>query len=105
MQSVSWRDRAACKEVSTENYSVFFPNTNGPKKDKWDAAYEYCQRCPVRRECLLLQLSATDAIDDKVGMFGGLKPNERKLFRRGQRDFVKQTADGTLVTVDRFVGL
>jgi hypothetical protein len=54
---------------------------------------------------LLLQLSATDAIDDKVGMFGGLKPNERKLFRRGHRDFVKQTADGVLVPVGRFVGL
>ena len=105
MVSDKWRDRAACKGWSIENYNTFFPNTNGPKKDKWDEAYAFCQRCPVRRECLLLQLQATDAIDDKAGMFGGLTPRERKLFRRGVRNFVKETADGALVTVDRFVGL
>jgi hypothetical protein len=103
--SNNWRDRAACKGVSVENYDTFFPNTNGPKKDKWDAAYSFCQRCPVRRECLLLQLRSTDAIDDKAGVFCGLTPSERKWFRRGRRDFVKETVDGELVPVGRFVGL
>lgn len=105
MDSPKWRDRAACKDVSTFSFGVFFPNVNGPKRDKWDEAYAYCQVCPVRRECLQMQLQATDAIDDTAGMFGGLTPRERKLFRRGVRNFVKETADGRLVTVDRFVGL
>jgi hypothetical protein len=35
-----------------------------------------------------------DAIDDKIGMFGGLTPNERLQIRRGRVLFDKQFDDG-----------
>lgn len=35
-----------------------------------------------------------DAIDDKIGMFGGLTPNERLQIRRGRIFFYKQFDDG-----------
>ena len=36
-----------------------------------------------------------DAIDDKIGMFGGLTPNERLQIRRGRVLFDKQFDDGS----------
>jgi hypothetical protein len=36
-----------------------------------------------------------DAIDDKIGMFGGLTPNERLQIRRGRIYFEKTFDDGS----------
>ena len=47
----------------------------------------------MHRECLAM-IMEVDAIDDKIGMFGGLTPNERLQLRRGRIYFDKDFDDG-----------
>jgi hypothetical protein len=90
-----WRERAACQGMQpNEAIRTFFPVGHGVRKDRWDAAWSYCRRCEVHRECLAMQMEV-DAIDDKIGMFGGLTPNERLQIRRGRVLFDKRFDDGS----------
>jgi hypothetical protein len=89
-----WRERAACRGLDQrENIRIFFPSGHGVRKDRWDAAWSFCRRCEVHRECLAM-IMEVDAIDDKIGMFGGLTPNERLQLRRGRIYFDKDFDDG-----------
>lgn len=44
------------------------------EKSKYRVAKEFCNRCPVRRQCLEYAL----ANEEQFGMFGGKTPRERR---------------------------
>lgn len=47
-----------------------------------ETAKAYCQRCPVRIQCLDYSLAN---INDVVGVWGGLNDDERRAYQRGGR--------------------
>lgn len=76
--SHGWQSKAACRG---EDLTMFFgaDGERQPERDVREAmAKRVCDRCPVRTACL------EDAMDnnDKVGVFGGMGPDERAEARR-----------------------
>ena len=70
-----WQDSAECKGQPT---SWWFPS----KAPELARAKVICNQCTVRRECLL----ETNSFDyDDHGVFGGLTPDERWVFRNHYR--------------------
>lgn len=90
---MTWHADAACHpdrkpvHMSAQEWNrIWFPNPSAPigrppeKKstaDMYAAARVYCGRCPVRQECL------TEAMlnGERIGMFGGHSPQERRVLR------------------------
>lgn len=75
---MSWRDRAACSEVTPD---WWFPEL-GQNTNEHKMARELCKQCPVRQQCLEYALRENIV----HGVWGGLTPNERKALRRAARD-------------------
>jgi WhiB family transcriptional regulator, redox-sensing transcriptional regulator len=73
-----WRLKAACLGAEPD---VFFPTARRHTTHTWKAARDYCDRCPVRRQCLDLAMRQ-QAAEDRWGMFGGTTPSERRRMRR-----------------------
>lgn len=69
---LDWLDLAECKDAPT---AVFFPERGGDVMH----AKAFCQRCPVRDDCL------AEHIDELVGIFGGLSGEERRRLRNRRR--------------------
>lgn len=70
---ISWRDRAACRDLDT---SLFFPDEGdyvGVEKAK-----QFCAACPVSWECF----SYAVWTNPSAGIWGGTTPDERRRFRR-----------------------
>lgn len=76
-----WRDYAACKPVNipiegqAAYTNSFVPSVDIPKgKIRYEKPLKFCQKCPVRVECLRY------AVVNKImeGVWGGTKPAERK---------------------------
>jgi WhiB family redox-sensing transcriptional regulator len=61
-----------CQETDPE---IWFPPGQGPS---YKLAREFCNRCPVKAECLTYALEN----DEQEGMFGGLSPVERNQLKR-----------------------
>ena len=72
---LDWTDRAACAGADPD---VFFP---GKGNDAAGAAKRICAGCPVRVECLDYAIERPE----RVGVWGGKTPNERKAIRRQRR--------------------
>jgi WhiB family transcriptional regulator, redox-sensing transcriptional regulator len=74
-----WRMQAACRPYDSE---IFFP-VRSPNRNKDTAkAKAVCRKCPVREECLQAAMDGRE----KIGIWGGLTPEERgRLHRRGRR--------------------
>lgn len=74
----TWADRALCR---TERIPVdyFYLETG----DTYQATIvrRYCQRCPVKNQCLQTALDA----HDPNGIWGGQTPNERRRTTRAQK--------------------
>lgn len=68
-----WRERAACKGL---NPSLFFTEKGPGRGDPYTEARKVCATCPVTAECLEV------GIAEKIGMWGGLSPKERRTYRR-----------------------
>jgi WhiB family redox-sensing transcriptional regulator len=62
-----WRQKAACLGYPTD---WWFPAT--ANEDGWARARAICADCPVRTECLAYAVEVGE-----VGMWGGLRPEER----------------------------
>lgn len=77
---MTWRDRAACKG---KGLAPFFAG-RGTREGR--AAITLCWLCPVREACLedCLVHEKTDAL--RLGIRGGLGPNERAELVRRRRD-------------------
>lgn len=74
--SMSWLDRAACREASPE---LFFPvGTSGPALIQTAAAKAVCRLCPVAADCLAWALAS----GQDFGVWGGLDEAERRAIRR-----------------------
>jgi WhiB family redox-sensing transcriptional regulator len=76
---MSWRQQAACKGANT---SVFFPG----RGDRLDEAKAYCDRCPVRPQCLdeAMALRSVPGQERLMGVWGGTSERERRRDRRGR---------------------
>lgn len=72
---MTWATRAACRGTPT---AMWFPRA----ASQYPAAQWYCDRCPVRRECLEEALRIEPA-DRRYGMRAGLNPRERDDIARG----------------------
>ncbi len=78
-----WMREAACHDTPRD---VFFPSVlpnrirdRGLLLDRqWDEARTYCNRCPVRAECLEFAIDT----DTRTGMYGGKTPDERATIQR-----------------------
>jgi len=78
---MTWRDRAACRDVPTEIANLFFPgDARGADDDhRYDPlARALCAGCPVRADCLDHAISH----GEEYGMWGGMTPSERRRIRR-----------------------
>ena len=74
--SFDWQDRAECRKAPDPD--IFFGLTGGVGGASADhrEAKSYCDRCPVRSECLEYTLE-NERSDDRYGVFGGMGPAER----------------------------
>ena len=77
MNNHTWRDRAACAEVTGE---IFFPIKQGPGVHFADMAKSVCAVCPVVAACLRYALEA----DETEGVWGNTTPEERRALRHQQ---------------------
>ena len=78
----SWMEHAACKSAPTE---IFFPDRGGSIAE----ALSYCDRCPVRAECL------EHGLWDVEGIFGGTGDTERRVIRKERGGKMATRAHGT----------
>ncbi len=69
-----WTERALCAKVDPE---LFFPGAGEQARE----AKSVCLECPVRTECLQYALDK----DERFGVWGGLRANERRSLNRGCR--------------------
>jgi WhiB family redox-sensing transcriptional regulator len=72
-----WADLAACRGRET---SAFFPSYG----DSHGVVAEFCNVCPVKRECREYGLKYPGL----KGIWGGLSDQERRNERRRRREFV-----------------
>lgn len=70
-----WKDRAACLGRSSSNYDPWSPPDKSFKPP--GVATEICNRCPVKRECLIAGLEGRE-----WGVWGGLTRRQRLALSR-----------------------
>lgn len=87
---MSWRESATCRGKNT---NIWYPPLEADNPEQYYAvAREVCHICPVWRECL------KDGLSENWGMWGGLTPLERSVFK----DSPKKTAYRTHGTATRY---
>ena len=72
----SWRERAACRGVSREVFITAGDADDDPYFPS-DEALSYCDRCPVRPECLSFAIER-----DVDGVWGGTTAYQRRQLAR-----------------------
>lgn len=80
---MSWAERAAC--LGTPE-AIWYPGKGNAAKSAYATAQWYCDRCPVRRECLTDAL-AIELPSARFGMRAGLTPSERDAIHNGATPF------------------
>ena len=80
--SRDWLSIAACKDAPAE---IFFP-AGGIRTHSLKRAFNlYCKRCPVWGECFEASFQinkiANDEIIEEAGIWAGLSPQDRQLYR------------------------
>lgn len=78
-----WHEKANCKGVSTDNYTVFFPDIgkgDGGNKLKllYSQALAFCDGCTVKKPCLETQLVHEKETLQFHGVWGGTTPEQRR---------------------------
>jgi WhiB family redox-sensing transcriptional regulator len=74
-----WRLQAACRPLDSD---LFFPDRAAYRTSDVARAKAVCRACPVREACLQAAMDGRE----RVGIWGGLTPQERlKLQRRRRR--------------------
>lgn len=76
---MSWRERAACKGRGIDAFFAGRSTTQGKQ------AVTLCWLCPVQRECLTDCLAFEKTDNMRIGIRGGLGPNERTQLVRAVR--------------------
>lgn len=86
MDNASWRDLARCRDRGPSMFFVEFIKPSWRREQKIEEARQFCERCPVRGECLDDAL----ATREQFGIRGGLTEEERgKVSRRRRRERVQ----------------
>lgn len=77
-----WQERAACRDADID---LFF----SLDEDDQRRALEFCQGCPVRRECL------EHAVQERemYGIWGGMQESERRAIIRDLRRREREERD------------
>lgn len=86
-----WREHAACRDADPE---TFFPDKGFDYDRQVAEALEFCRRCPVTAECL------EAGRNEKVGIWGGKPPRDRKP-KRDLFDGWCQVCDGRIYRKSR----
>ncbi len=75
-ESKTWFNRAACRGT---DWSIFITLGDGDDEPPYPTltALAYCDRCPVRKECLDYALEC-----DAYGVWGGMTSYQRKQLKR-----------------------
>ncbi|WP_224189141.1 WhiB family transcriptional regulator [Mycobacterium avium] len=73
---LAWTARAACRGADPDLFHPRDPSSNH------EAAFAYCYRCPVPRECLSYALRSPDG---KHGIWGATTEAEREVLRAPRR--------------------
>ena len=72
---IAWTELAACREADT---SLFFAEGSASTRpDDYRQARELCAACPVTEACLNDALRH-ETSSSRVGLFGGMDPEERE---------------------------
>lgn len=71
MSIEEWGERARCKGADTNQFMSFLVAEQRMVKQ------EYCERCPVREECLEYAMDASWS-SNIPGIWGGMTEDERK---------------------------
>lgn len=72
----NWWEQAACRGV---NPDVFFPEESGVTTDRiYDQGRQFCNDCPVARNCLEEAMSYEAEEWRRFGLWGGLSPRQRE---------------------------
>lgn len=79
-----WRREAACRGLKPSMIdTIFFPTggTFGKEEADYSTARTYCDRCPVREQCLQIAMEAEHGVGTtgRYGFFGGATPRERYM--------------------------
>lgn len=77
-KKAGWRADAACRPLDS---ALFFPDRMTYRNDEVARAKAVCRRCPVREQCLAAAMDGRE----KIGIWGGLTPEERANLRRRER--------------------
>lgn len=80
---VEWMDDAKCADVPDPD--IFFPPRDKALYKKIATeAKSFCNRCPVKKECLWYSITS----DEQHGIWGGMSHRERNaLVRKWQRQY------------------
>ena len=82
-----WTDRASCRDFDPEIFFVEVPSgrrpSDGSRDDPWAEARSICMKCPVRRQCREEYWELPG--DNLYGMYFGMTPEERVIYRRNRR--------------------
>lgn len=74
----AWRLQAACRPFDSD---LFFPDRAAYRNSDVARAKAVCRTCPVRQSCLQAALDGRE----KIGIWGGMTPQERLSLRRRER--------------------
>jgi WhiB family redox-sensing transcriptional regulator len=72
---MNWRQKASCKDKGID---VFFNRRTESSKREQEAL---CGNCPVAKECLEFALKKETAENVRIGIWGGLTPEERSRLK------------------------
>lgn len=101
MNSESWRQRAACRTMSTDTFFVREYDREAVQDVK-----EMCNNwCPVKDECLAFADSFENSFRGTFGIYGGLTPSERVDRRHGKVPAKECTSGGRRRSYDRHIRL
>lgn len=86
-----WRERAACLGRTTSTFDPWSPPDKVYRAP--NLAREVCERCPVRKECLIAGING-----DEWGVWGGLTRRERTALKRPRNRVRCPICAGKLIT-------
>ncbi len=84
MTGLDWQRQALCRDADPELFTSGGINP-GPLPTRIErAAIAWCERCPVRQECLEYAM-ATESRGSRYGVWGGTTPVQReRIGKRGR---------------------
>ena len=74
----TWRTRAACRNIPP-THANWFPEQHHAHDPQTKNAYQICNKCPVKNQCLYDAL--THDKHKETGIYGGLPPRQRHKLR------------------------